>query len=38
MSAEFTGPPWAADWTKLAAEYRDALPTCVRDLIIDAVT
>ncbi|MCX5195790.1 hypothetical protein OOK31_18140 [Streptomyces sp. NBC_00249] len=38
MSAEFTGPPWATDWTKLAAEYRDALPARVRDLIIDAVT
>ncbi|OEJ23153.1 hypothetical protein AR457_00025 [Streptomyces agglomeratus] len=37
MSEEFTGPPWAADWTKLAAEYRDALPARVRDLINDAV-
>ncbi|MEV6685099.1 hypothetical protein AB0N28_07130 [Streptomyces sp. NPDC051130] len=37
MSAPFTGPPWAADWTKLAAEYRDSLPARVRDLVIDAV-
>ncbi|MFE3760377.1 hypothetical protein ACFXPI_01210 [Streptomyces sp. NPDC059104] len=35
MSAEFTGLPWAADRTKPAAEYRDALPLRVGDLIID---
>lgn len=34
---EFTGPPWAVDWTKTASEYRDSLPQPVRDLIIDAV-
>ncbi|OKI61637.1 hypothetical protein [Streptomyces sp. MJM1172] len=37
MSEEFTGPPWAVDWTKTASEYRDSLPRAVRDLIIDAV-
>ncbi|MFJ7205892.1 hypothetical protein ACIQWR_20440 [Streptomyces sp. NPDC098789] len=38
MSSDFTGPPWATDWTKLAAEYREALPAGVRELIVDAVT
>ncbi|MFD7628552.1 hypothetical protein ACFV7Q_21355 [Streptomyces sp. NPDC059851] len=38
MTEDLTGPPWATDWTKSAAEYRDSLPTTVRDQIIDAVT
>ncbi|MFD9354640.1 hypothetical protein [Streptomyces sp. NPDC060031] len=34
VSARFTGPLWATDWTNLAAEYREALPARVRDLIL----
>lgn len=37
MTDPFCGPPWATDWTKTAAEYRDSLPQAVRELVLDAV-